>query len=111
MPRVLAVLGGEAALGFSLTGMEVLRVRDPGAASPALREAAENPEAGLVIVEEALLAALPPGERERLLASSRPLFIPVRIDLAWVPEGQHPEDDYVARLIRHAVGYQLNIQL
>jgi vacuolar-type H+-ATPase subunit F/Vma7 len=111
MPRVLAVLGGEAALGFALTGMEVLRVLDPAAAGPALREAAENAEAGLVIVEEALLTALEPGERERLLASSRPLFIPVRIDLRWVPEGQSPEDDYVAKLIRHAVGYQLNIQL
>jgi vacuolar-type H+-ATPase subunit F/Vma7 len=111
MPRVLAVLGGEAALGFALTGMEVLRVRDQAAARLALREAAENAEAGLVIVEEALLAALEPGERERLLAGNRPLMIPVRMDLSWVPEGQASEDDYVAKLIRHAVGYQLNIQL
>jgi hypothetical protein len=78
MPRVLAVLGEPAALGFALTGMEVLRVRDPAAA---------------------------------LLASNRPIFIPIRIELAWVPEGQALEDDYVAKLIRHAVGYQLNIQL
>ena len=111
MPRVLAVLGEQAALGFALTGMEVLRVRDPAAARLALREAAENAEAGLVIVEEALLGQLEGPERERLLASNRPIFIPIRIDLAWVPEGQAPEDDYVAKLIRHAVGYQLNIQL
>ena len=38
-------------------------------------------------------------------------MIPVRMDLRWVPEGQASEDDYVAKLIRHAVGYQLNIQL
>jgi vacuolar-type H+-ATPase subunit F/Vma7 len=110
MPRVLAVLGEQAALGFALTGMEVLRVRDPAAARLALREAAENAEAGLD-VEEALLAHLEGPERERLLASNRPIFIPIRIELAWVPEGQALEDDYVAKLIRHAVGYQLNIQL
>jgi len=111
MPRVLAVLGSEAALGFALTGMEVLRVAEPGAARRALREAVESAEAGLLIVEEALLAALEPGERERLLASNRPLLVPVRVDLRWAPEGQQAEDDYVAKLIRHAVGYQLNIQL
>jgi vacuolar-type H+-ATPase subunit F/Vma7 len=111
MPRVLAVLGSEAALGFSLTGMEVLRVQDPAAARPAIREAVENAEAGLVIVEEALLEALEPGERERLLAGTRPLVIALPIKLRWVPEGRAPEDDYVAKLIRHAVGYQLNIQL
>jgi vacuolar-type H+-ATPase subunit F/Vma7 len=111
MPRVIAVLGEQAALGFALTGMEVIRVRDPGSARAALREASENAEAGLLIVEEALLAALEAGARERLLAGNRPLCIPVRIDLRWVPEGQAPEDDYVAKLIRHAVGYQLNIQL
>ena len=111
MPRVIAVLGEQAALGFALTGMDVIRVPDPAAARSALREAAESAETGLVIVEEALLEALEAGARERLLASNRPLFIPVRIDLTWVPEGQAPEDDYVAKLIRHAVGYQLNIQL
>jgi vacuolar-type H+-ATPase subunit F/Vma7 len=111
MPKVFAVLGEQAALGFALTGMDVIRVRDPEAARAALQEAAANVEAGLVIVEEALLEALEAGARESLLASNRPLFIPVRIDLRWVPEGQAPEDDYVAKLIRHAVGYQLNIQL
>jgi vacuolar-type H+-ATPase subunit F/Vma7 len=84
MPRVLAVLGAAAALGFALTGLEVLRVRDPASARLALREAAENAEAGLVIVE-ALLAHLGDLERERLLASNRPIFIPIRIELAWVP--------------------------
>ena len=69
MPRVLAVLGEQAALGFALTGMEVLRVRDPAAARLALREAAENAEAGLVIVEEALLAA--PGARRARAPAGR----------------------------------------
>jgi vacuolar-type H+-ATPase subunit F/Vma7 len=111
MSKVVAVLGEQAALGFALTGLDVIRVRDPAAARGVLREAVENKEYGLVIVEEALLAALEPARREALLALNAPLVIPVPIDLRWVPEGQAPADDYVAKLVRHAVGYQLNIQL
>lgn len=110
MPRVVAVLGEQAALGFSLTGMDVIRVRDPAAARGTLIEAAQNPDYGLVIVEEALLDGLEPAQREALLALSSPLVIPVRIDLRWAAEGQAAEDEVVANLIRHAVGYQLNIQ-
>lgn len=119
MPKVVAVLGDEAALGFSLTGMDVIRVSSPAAARAVLREVArkcasdagQNREYGLLIVEEALFAALEPAQREALLALEAPLVIPVRIDLRWAPEGQRQADDAVAGLIRHAVGYQLNIQL
>jgi vacuolar-type H+-ATPase subunit F/Vma7 len=111
MPKVVAVLGPEAALGFALTGVEVIRVPDPAAARGLLLEALENREHGLVIVEEALLDSLDAASREAALARNVPLLIPVRLGLRWASEGQAAEDDYVARLIRHAVGYQLNIQL
>jgi len=111
MSKVVAVLGEQAALGFALTGVEVIRVRDPAAARGVLLEAAENEEHGLVIVEEALLESLDDAGREALLARNVPLVIPVRLDLHWAPEGKGAEDDYVAKLIRRAVGYQLNIQL
>jgi len=111
MPKVVAVLGPEAALGFALTGVEVIRVADPAAARDVLLEAVENREHGLLIVEEALLDGLDAASREALLARNVPLLIPVRLSLRWASEGKAAEDDYVARLIRHAVGYQLNIQL
>ena len=111
MPKVVAVLGPEAALGFALTGVEVIRVSDPAAARDVLLEAVGNREHGLLIVEEALLDSLDAAGREALLARNVPLIVPVRLGLRWASEGQAAEDDYVARLIRHAVGYQLNIQL
>jgi vacuolar-type H+-ATPase subunit F/Vma7 len=111
MPKVVAVLGAEAALGFALTGVEVIRVPDPAGAADALREAVENREHGLVIVEESLLDSLDAATREAALARNLPLLVPVRLGLRWASEGRAAEDDYVARLIRHAVGYQLNIQL
>ena len=111
MPKVVAVLGAEAALGFALTGVEVIRVADPAEARGVLLEAVENREHGLVIVEEELLDSLDAASREAVLARNVPLLIPVRLSLRWASEGKAAEDDYVARLIRHAVGYQLNIQL
>jgi len=111
MPKVVAVLGPEAALGFALTGVEVIRVPDPAAARDVLLEAVGNREHGLLIVEEALLDSLDSASREALLARNVPLIVPVRLGLRWASEGKLAEDDYVARLIRHAVGYQLNIQL
>jgi vacuolar-type H+-ATPase subunit F/Vma7 len=111
MPKVVAVLGPEAGLGFALTGVEVLRVEDPAAARDVLAEAVENREHALVIVEQALLDGLEASGREALLARNAPLVLPVRLPLRWASAGQETEDDYVARLIRHAVGYQLNIQL
>ncbi len=111
MSKVVAVLGAEAALGFALTGVEVLRVDDPAGAPEVVAEAVENREHGLVIVEEALLERLDAASREALLARNAPLVLPVRLGLRWASEGKEAEDDYVAKLIRHAVGYQLNIQL
>ncbi len=111
MPKVVAVLGPEAALGFALTGVEVIRVNDPAAARGVLLEAVENREHGLLIVEEALLDSLDAASREAALARNVPLLIPVRLGLRWASAGQAAEDDYVAKLIRRAVGYQLNIQL
>lgn len=110
MPRVVAVLGEQAALGFALTGVEVMRAAGTAGARAALREAAADAENGLVIVEQALFEGLEQPERERLLALVTPLVVPVSIPLAWVPEGQAAKDAHVAELIRHAVGYQLNIQ-
>ena len=111
MPKAVAVLGAEAALGFGLTGVEVIRVTDRATAPTVLLEAVDNGEHGLVIVEEALLEGLSDADRTALFQRNVPLVIPVRLDLRWASEGKAAEDDYVAKLIRHAVGYQLNIQL
>jgi vacuolar-type H+-ATPase subunit F/Vma7 len=92
MPRVVAVLGEQAALGFALTGVEVMRAAGTAGARAALQEASADAGNGLVIVEQALFDGLEQPE------------------LRWVPEGQAEKDAHVADLVRHAVGYQLNIQ-
>ena len=47
----------------------------------------------------------------QLLSVTVPLVIAVPGALEWKETAEAPEEDYVARLIRRAVGYQLNIKL
>ncbi len=111
MPKVAAILPAELASGFALTGLEVIPVEDVAAGREALLEAAGKPEYGLLIVEEGLLEAMEPRAREALLARNAPLIVSIPGELRWSAAAPQQGDDYVAALIRRAVGYQLNIQL
>ena len=111
MPKAAAILPGELASGFALTGLEVIPVADAAAGREALLQAIEKPEYGLLIVEEELLEQMEPRVREELAARNAPLIVAIPGELRWSAAARPPGDDYVAALIRRAVGYQLNIQL
>jgi vacuolar-type H+-ATPase subunit F/Vma7 len=109
--RVVCVMSRELSLGFSLTGVEVFPVEDPARALQAVQEFVAGREAGLIVIEERLLEGMADRDREELLDSSVPLVVPLPGELAWRDVEELPPDDYVAELIRRAVGYQLNVQL
>jgi len=111
LPKAAAILSGELASGFALTGLEVIPVADATAGREVLLEAAGKPEYGLLIVEEGLLEEMEPRVREALLARNAPLIVSIPGELRWSAAARPQSDDYVAALIRRAVGYQLNIQL
>jgi hypothetical protein len=54
---------------------------------------------------------LPAEVRAGYAAVTVPLIIEVPGTIQWREEQALPFDDYVARLVRRAVGYQLNIKL
>jgi vacuolar-type H+-ATPase subunit F/Vma7 len=97
--------------GFSLTGIDVGRVADARELRPALSVAVNGAQYGMVIVEEELMAGLDEAERAAFAAVNVPLVIEVPGVLLWKEAAEGPAEDYVARLIRRAVGYQLNIKL
>ena len=111
MSRILALVRPDLSSGFALTGIDVQRVADTGELRSALTGAVEGPRYGMVVVEEELMAGLEQAERAAFGAVTVPLVIEVPGDLAWQEAAEAPEEDYVARLIRRAVGYQLNIKL
>jgi vacuolar-type H+-ATPase subunit F/Vma7 len=111
LSRVLALVRRDLGSGFALAGVEIASAADPAAARAALDAAMKSGVYGMVIVEEELLRGLDEADRRELEASTVPLIIEVPGSMAWREEEEAPSDDYIARLIRRAVGYQLNIKL
>ncbi len=110
MPRVVGIMGPDLARGFALAGVDVTSVADIKAGQQALTSAIDSLGYGLVIVEQRLLDSLEPRVREAIYARNIPLVIAIPGDLRWGEQDGKPADDYVAALIRRAVGYQLNIR-
>ena len=107
---VRAVLSPDLAAGFSLAGVRV----DPANADSAkelIRSAAESRGCGILIVEEELFQTLGERERETLMGKTVPLVVLLPGKLRWEEGAKAAGDDYVAALIRRAVGYQLSITM
>ena len=111
MPRIVGILREEMAAGLALTGVDVIRVADAADFKRALLAVVDSREYSLAIVDEALLAGI--DERTAALVAGRslPLVIPIAAELRWKDVQAMPADDYIAMLVRRAVGYQLNIRL
>jgi vacuolar-type H+-ATPase subunit F/Vma7 len=111
LARVVALLREDLRRGFALAGVEARRVDDAPGLRAALEEALHDASCGMVIVDEELMGALEPETRARYAAVVSPLIIEVPGALQWREEEALPFDDYVAALVRRAVGYQLNLKL
>lgn len=109
--KVLAISEKELARGFALAGLETCIVCDAKQASQVLAKIISGGEYGVVIMDEKLSSDL---DRQVTTALSRgdgPMLVSIPAELRWRDTEKLPQDDYVARLIRRAVGYQLNITL
>ena len=111
MSKVLALLNRDLCAGFALAGVDVSVAADPVGARSTLDAAIAGRQYGIVIVEEELMAGMEQEVREAFASSTVPLVIEIPGALAWRETGEAPSDDYIAKLIRRAVGYQLNIKL
>jgi vacuolar-type H+-ATPase subunit F/Vma7 len=111
LSRIIALLREDLGSGFALAGIDVIAVEDAAGLRAALDEAVAGGSCGMVILEEELMRELPAEVRAGYAAVTVPLIIEVPGTIQWREEQALPFDDYVARLVRRAVGYQLNIKL
>jgi vacuolar-type H+-ATPase subunit F/Vma7 len=109
LSSVRAVLGKDLGAGFSLAGVEVEVVTETRSAREAILAACRGRDCGVLVTEEELFASLGEREREALLQRPVPLIVLLPGDMRWGEVTEIAKDDYVAALIRRAVGYQLNI--
>ncbi len=108
MGNVVALVDEDTARGFRLSGIGTRTTETPEellAFADALRKDAE---VRLVLVDESLFHKLPERVQGRLENSKSPLFIP--IPAVRPSKGAVKPEEYVARLMRRAIGYQIKIR-
>jgi vacuolar-type H+-ATPase subunit F/Vma7 len=111
LPRIVGILRADMADGLALTGVDVMPVDDAADFKQTLLEIVDSREYAVAVVDESLLAGLDERTAAALASRVLPLIVPIPGELRWVEEQAMPKDDYIALLIRRAVGYQLNIKV
>lgn len=104
MKQVLVMTPPDARHGFALTGVRQSTIL-PGQLLAELRVALADPAVGLVVVDERLAGGGSQVQLRQLEQRS-----PGVVVLLPAPEAGPPlEEDYVLRLIRRAIGYQVRL--
>ncbi len=109
MSYTVRVLASPAlAAGFRLAGLFVDEVVDPRDAGDRLLLAAAAPHTGILLVEQALLDAVPEQTRHDVERRAVPILVPVPAP-SWdgAPSGA---EDYILDLLRRAIGYRVRLQ-
>jgi V/A-type H+-transporting ATPase subunit F len=106
MKKVVFITPTDGEYGFKLAGVTHI-TSDEEHIEAIIEETVQEPEAGLIIVDERLLKDFP----EDKLRKIEQTFEGVILDLP-APERPGAElEDYAAKLIRRAIGYHVKLNL
>lgn len=105
--RLTVVTRPGAGLGFRLAGVPVEEVAEARAAER-IAALLEEPDLGVLAVEDDLLRHVPEAVLDRPGRGGVPVLLPFTLPKQW-GEGSGGEA-YVAALIRRAIGYHIKIQ-
>ena len=94
-------------LGFRLAGVPVEEVEE-GTAAERLRAILDDRGLGVLAVEDDLLKQVPTHLLDRVGREGVPVLLPFTLPRRWAEAGRGQE--YVATLIRRAIGYHVKIQ-
>jgi V/A-type H+-transporting ATPase subunit F len=104
MRKIVAITPADASPGFACSGAVQVAVA-PGEAAGALTRVLADPECGLVVLDERLVAEV--GE-ERISGIDRRW--PGVLVVLPAPGVSGEEEDYAVRLIRKAIGYHVRVR-
>jgi len=103
--KVVFITPDEARFGFSLSGV-VQECVAPEEAEQTLRQAVTDPDNGVVVIDERLLA----GIDEEHFREMEERWYGILLVLPAPGKGEEVED-YALRLIRRAIGYHVRLQV
>ena len=104
MKKIVTITPMDAAHGFALVGVRQL-VCTPQELDATLPELMGDPATGIIIIDERLVA----GPAQRRIEHIERRWPGLVVVLPAPGKPQRPEEDYVLRLIRRAIGYQVRL--
>lgn len=105
MSRLVVIADPETALGFELAGVQVIRADDAERAGAQLDELMRDKSVGVIALSAALMNRLDDTLRRRAELSYEPIV--VTLPTGGPVEGFSTRREYIAELIRHAIGFQI----
>lgn len=104
MKKIVCITPPDARFGFSLAGVTQL-IAAPDEAWAAVCRSMEDPDCGVVILDERLLAGM---DEERFREMEHRWF-GVLVILPAPEKGAREAEDYAERLIRKVIGYHVRL--
>lgn len=97
----------EVAIGFALAGLGANEAADEIAATTRLMALADDPEVGVILVEERLHDALPTELQRMLSRRPLPMIVPFPSPTWTAPAAA--AEEYIIELLRQAIGYRVRL--
>lgn len=108
MYRILIMTYPEAAIGYRLSGADVLEFKEDEAITSSLEEIFKKKDYGLLAVEEGMLKNVPEDLMKKIAREGIPVVVPINTPKGWY--GAETAESYIARIIRKAIGYEVKIK-
>lgn len=108
MARLTVITDPDTTLGFRLAGIEVTEVTDADEAAERLLALLRAKETGIVLYNEEYRSALPEPYQAAMEESLTPIFF--AIPVARTGRISERREEYLARLLRRTIGYQVKIK-
>jgi vacuolar-type H+-ATPase subunit F/Vma7 len=105
--RIAVVGDATVALGFRLAGLHPHVVESKQAAATLLSQMANDPQWGIILVQEDMMPDVTTTGRRRA-GGGLPVVVPFPVPSLERPPGE--AEGYVAELLRRAVGYRVRLR-
>ncbi|HEX8726858.1 MAG TPA: V-type ATP synthase subunit F [Gemmatimonadaceae bacterium] len=106
--RVRAVATPALAVGLRLAGLPTDEANDAAAAADRVNALVQEPDLGILLIEQPLFDAIPAALRRELENRAVPIVVPVP-RAAWGAVTDRAEA-YILELLRRAIGYRVKLQ-
>lgn len=108
MAKLTVITDSDTALGFRLAGVEVIEVTGANEAAGRLLTLLRAKPSGIVIYNEEYRSSIPETSQAAMEESLTPVFFAIPVERA--ERIAERREEYLARLLRRAIGYQLKLK-